>query len=641
MFKCFFIFNLDIHKRACGHKEHFCVFCEEKHYALPRHFERNHKNEKEVAEALSCTKKSKERRNAWAFLTRKGDYEANLKSLKEHRENLAVVRGTSEEVVEFVPCPHCFGFFNSKTLYKHAKVCFMQTSEKPTTKCLHSGRALLSTAVSEGTFKDVHELILSRMKRDDLHLVIRNDTNLLLYAAVQLQKKEKQRYHDIRYSLRCLTRILIQFRKQTDNGNAVSGDLVLPENYNQTLQAVKTLSGYSGPRSIETPTSFLKAGFCLRNLALIIRAIALRECSSLMIEKLRNFIELYETDWQMYATNARACHDCKKANAPEELPLESDVKIFRQFIMDEMKVLIERIENEVSVNDLKSLSKYTLARVMTFNARRGGEVSKLQLTHWEGVEDGRWKRRTDVDALEDPVERMLAERLQLCYIEGKKKRGSKSALVPVLFTEETVQAIRLIVKHRGLTGNQNEYIFSCGEMFLRGWDTLQGITKKIASLEKPKLITPTRTRKLLATIMQLLDMTDAELTWLTNHFGHSKDVHMSWYRKEDSTIELSKVAKVLVAVDSGNNIKNKKIDQVLSFDDPDEVGPSQNESNSDNETGGNYGHIHFNNPEYILTYCRTGSIKRPGRLLNYWEFIRGRGHLKESGRLIEQVRYNY
>ena len=34
--------------------------------------------------------------------------------------------------------------------------------------------------------------------------------------------------------------------------------------------------------------------------------------------------------------------------------------------------------------------------------------------------------------------------------------------------------------------------------------------------------------------------------------------------QEDSTIELTKMAKVLTAIDEGKNIKNKKIDDVLT-----------------------------------------------------------------------------
>lgn len=140
-------------------------------------------------------------------------------------------------------------------------------------------------------------------------------------------------------------------------------------------------------------------------------------------------------------------------------------------------------------------------------------------------------------------------------------------LVPILFTEETVEAIKVIVKNRSKCGisAENIYLFACGVsgFRLRGWDTLQQLTKKI-DLEKPKLLTPTRTRKHVATMMQLLDMTDGELTWLTSHMGHTNDVHRNWYRKEDTTIELTKVARALMSVDCGSrkDLQNKKIDEL-------------------------------------------------------------------------------
>ena len=42
-----------------------------------------------------------------------------------------------------------------------------------------------------------------------------------------------------------------------------------------------------------------------------------------------------------------------------------------------------------NIHDAKKLAKATLTRVLTFNARRGGEVSKRNLRHWEVVKDDR------------------------------------------------------------------------------------------------------------------------------------------------------------------------------------------------------------------------------------------------------------
>ena len=171
--------------------------------------------------------------------------------------------------------------------------------------------------------------------------------------------------------------------------------------------------------------------------------------------------------------------------------------------------------------------------------------------------------------------------MKLCYLEGKKKVGGRGAIVPVLFSEEAVEAIRILIQHREYLGihKGNNYIFASGELYLKGWDTLQGITKQIANLEKPHLITPTRTRTFLATVLQLLDMTDAELTWITNHFGHSKDVHFSWYTKEESTVELTKMAKLLVTVDKGKKVKNQKID-VLNTSETNNASDTEHEQSS-------------------------------------------------------------
>ena len=52
-------------------------------------------------------------------------------------------------------------------------------------------------------------------------------------------------------------------------------------------------------------------------------------------------------------------------------------------------------------------------------------------------------------------------------------------------------------------------------------------------------------------------MNEAELSWVTDHLGHSADVHKLWYRQEESTVELTKVAKVLMAKDNGERFHNK------------------------------------------------------------------------------------
>ena len=136
---------------------------------------------------------------------------------------------------------------------------------------------MLSSEFSDDKDRDVHTLILSRMIWDDLHLVIRNDKTLILFGAVELQRKEPDCYHDIRYSLHCLARLLLEYRKNTGNENARAVDLVICRNFEDVVNAAKALTGYNGPRKIKSLHTFCNLWFCLRNLVFMVRAVALKE----------------------------------------------------------------------------------------------------------------------------------------------------------------------------------------------------------------------------------------------------------------------------------------------------------------------------------------------------------------------------
>ena len=54
------------------------------------------------------------------------------------------------------------------------------------------------------------------------------------------------------------------------------------------------------------------------------------------------------------------------------------------------------------------------------------------------------------------------------------------------------------------------------------------------------------------------------MRWLADHVGHNLDVHRNYYRLEDSTVELSKLARVLLVIDEGraNKFAKKKLSEI-------------------------------------------------------------------------------
>ena len=226
------------------------------------------------------------------------------------------------------------------------------------------------------------------------------------------------------------------------------------------------------------------------------------------------------------------------------------------------KILNKQSLEEMTLQEWSTLQKLTITRIITFNARRGSEPLKILVSDWERCLNDEWKRTEDIAAIEDPLEKLLADRLKVLYVKGKKRRR-----VPVLFTTEMQQSIILLNAKRDEVGvdPSNKYLFPRptrnSRNAMRGWDVVHEVSNS-ANLAKPDLVTSTKVRKHMATILQLLDINSAELTWITDHLGHSIDVHKNWYRQEESTIEVTKVAKILVAKDAGENFTNKKIAEI-------------------------------------------------------------------------------
>ena len=80
---------------------------------------------------------------------------------------------------------------------------------------------------------------------------------------------------------------------------------------------------------------------------------------------------------------------------------------------------------------------------------------------------------------------------------------------------------------------------------------MRKILQQIPDLQSPEHIGSTELRKYCATVSQIVDLSETELRWLADHLGHNIDIHREYYRLHDSTVELSKVSRLLLTIDEG------------------------------------------------------------------------------------------
>jgi hypothetical protein len=52
-------------------------------------------------------------------------------------------------------------------------------------------------------------------------------------------------------------------------------------------------------------------------------------------------------------------------------------------------------------------------------------------------------------------------------------------------------------------------------------------------------------------IFQLVDLRENEREWLTEHLGHTLNVHKSHYRLQEPIVEMAQLSRLLIAIESG------------------------------------------------------------------------------------------
>ena len=50
---------------------------------------------------------------------------------------------------------------------------------------------------------------------------------------------------------------------------------------------------------------------------------------------------------------------------------------------------------------------------------------------------------------------------------------------------------------------------------------------------------------------QVIDLKEREKEWLCNHLGHELNIHLNNYKQQEPLIEMTKMSRLLMAVDAG------------------------------------------------------------------------------------------
>ena len=146
-------------------------------------------------------------------------------------------------------------------------------------------------------------------------------------------------------------------------------------------------------------------------------------------------------------------------------------------------------------------------------------------------------------------EKALCAKLTRIEIIGKRGR-----IVPVILTAKMKQSVDMLLQYRERinVSSSNNFIFAIANSdgHMRGSDTLRKLSME-TPLKKPLLLRSTKLQKQIATLSQLVNLSENEQDVLAQFMGHDLKTHRDYYRLPSGTIQVSKVAKLLLQLESG------------------------------------------------------------------------------------------
>ncbi|XP_062331740.1 uncharacterized protein LOC134032000 isoform X2 [Osmerus eperlanus] len=544
----------------------YCYICGKMQTKFTRHLKTHENTHADVAHVLSLPKRSKKRMQMLIKLRNKGNHSHNSEVLVSGVGSLKLRRTSKKKynAKDYIHCMYCQALFLRRDLWRHVRKC----SSKPVEATSEIGRknvlslasmneSALCQQISPGVWN-----ILAVMKDDEITSTVRSDFSILQLAQSFFNKygQDPTKHQYIRQQLRDSGRLLLTLRKEFSI--LTLEDAVRPANFDVLIKAVKKVCGHDEEKNrFDTPSLALKLGHALRKVCDILHCRALMAEDSTLIKSTQSFKTLYATKWSEHISHiALITLNERKFNKPSTLPFTEDVQRLHRHLEKTTEQALKDLEDHSSSKSYSQLCKATMANVILFNRRRGGEISKMPM-------NGFLER--DTSALHKDVAIGLTEfELHLCqHFSRVELRGKRGRKVAVLLSPDMVNAITRLIEKRKDCGvlAENQFLFAIPHCLTpyRGQDCLRLYASECGA-EKPELLRSTQLRKHVATLSQILNLKNHELDQVANFLGHDIRVHREYYRLPEATTQLAKISKLLLAMEKGSlgNLQGKTLDEI-------------------------------------------------------------------------------
>ena len=496
-----------------------------------------HKDEEKVKHAMALPKRSKAHKDAFDAFRKEGILNTNLQG--QGKKTLEAERVTSVKG-PLVKCTSCNGFYSKTSFYKHKKRC--TTSAIPvSTKCLKEASKTLTARFAKE--------VLSCFRDDDVGHICLTE-NLLKVIGHKLFQRTFRRFDkamegkkSVMNDMRLLARLYVAYG--------------VDHTFFEMFQRTNFLKLEAAVEEITVEDGTLKHGlknklyYLLKNSCLILEGHFLSmddEASARCMGDFRTLLSLNQNS--VFADAAYAINKSRqeKLRAPE---LEADEEEVR-LLHSRTKSIIREISLESTLNQHSfiELRDAICCRLTMFNARRGGEPSRMTLKHFNDAMIERWVGKK-TDNLPE-MQKDLFKEMKIAYQTGKGNH-----LVPVLIPADTLSGLKKLtepaIRHQCGVHPANEYLFPRTEQSLThvgGWDATHKMCLR-AAVKRPDLLTASKQRHRLSSLYAALDVPESSREAFYMHMGHNAKTNRGTYQYPLAIREVTEVGRHLHQFDKG------------------------------------------------------------------------------------------
>ncbi|XP_030844967.1 uncharacterized protein LOC115925389 [Strongylocentrotus purpuratus] len=568
---------------ACGtYKKpyRYCIFCKRMWSKLRNHIEKKHKDHKRVCQALKMRKK--ERDLVFDAFRKEGILELNKIRLRKNPDNPVLERerrNDSKTKGKLVICHLCKAFIEKRYISRHEKK-HAQTSDAACE--VTPIPAEMMSVVDEANGGEFMKEIISKFREGedrDVYDICTKDPILLEVGKKMFNKQRRKvdKKSEVKKSVMADMRRLANLHSKMNMAEQAIGslpdksgnicDLFKRKNFRHLEEAIDAYTKVESSEGVGVKAGLkLALYYLLKRTSKILRGMFLIDDEDDKANDIAKWVTVFETSKDMIFGDAEYSLSKtreEKLRRPEQQPEEEDLRKVRDYTVKKINEL--GVRENIDVHEFIELRNCVVSRLTLFNARRGGEPSRLTVKAWEDADRGVWLDRRHLDEL-DALEKTLIDSLKIGYQTGKGNHH----LVPILFPQDCVVGLKKLadkdVRRACGIAESNKYLFpsiSKSAEHVSGWHAVKYICGKV-ELKNEERITATRNRHRISTEFALMDVPEADRGYIYKHLGHSEDVNQNIYQAPLAIKAVTVVGRRLAALDRGESEERDQEEPLMS-----------------------------------------------------------------------------